>query len=73
MLSILPRMKHHDLTKSLHALEGDLQAMLAARDCDFWPVFDSAVSDLAAKADDPDDAVYVSERAEEMLSDAGVG
>lgn len=66
-------MKHHDLTKSLHSLQGDLQAMLAARDCDFWPVFDSAVADPAAKAEDPDDAVYVNERAEEMLSDAGVG
>lgn len=73
MLSILRRMKHHDLTKSPDALDGDLEAMLAARDCDFWPVFDSAVAGLAATAEDPDDAVYVSERAGEMLSNAGAG
>lgn len=47
--------------------------MLAARDCDFWPVFDSAMQDPPTRAGDADDAARGEERGDAMRSGAGVG
>lgn len=62
-------MNHAELTRALRTLERELPAM--PRDAGFRPRFEAYVSELSSRAEDPDDAVYVIERADTMLGDLG--
>lgn len=64
-------MNHAELSSALKSLERGLPAMLAAGDGTFRPAFEAQVARLSAQAEDPDDAVYVIERADTMLGDLG--
>lgn len=67
-------MNHAELHRTLRALERDLLAPGRVHDAtrDFLPAFRAEVSRLAGQAEDPDDAVYVIERAEVLLGDLGI-
>ncbi len=64
-------MNHVELNRALRSLERELPAMQSADHGTFRPRFEAYVNALSAKADDPDDAVYVIERADTMLGDLG--
>lgn len=63
-------MNHAQLSSALKALERDLPALCAA--ADFQPRFEAQVARLSAQAEDPEDALYVIERADTMLGDMGI-
>lgn len=64
-------MDHAQLTRALRSLERELPAMQRTHSDAFRPRFEAYVTQLTAQADDPDDAVYVMERADTMLGDLG--
>lgn len=64
-------MNHAEINRALRSLERELPAMQREHDGAFRPRFEAYVNQLSAKADDPDDAVYVIERADTMLGDLG--
>jgi hypothetical protein len=63
-------MNHAQLSSALKALERDLPSLCAGTD--FQPRFEAQVARLSAQAEDPDDALYVIERADTMLGDLGI-
>lgn len=63
-------MNRAQLCTALKALERELPLLRAGTD--FQPRFEAQVARLSAAAEDPDDAVYVFERADTMLDDLGV-
>ncbi len=64
-------MNHVELNRALRSLERELPAMQLADQGAFRPRFEAYVNELSSRADDPDDAVYVIERADTMLGDLG--
>lgn len=64
-------MDHQHLSRELRTLERNLPAMRARHAHDFGNAFDAQVARLVGQAEDPDDAIYVIERAETMLGDQG--
>jgi hypothetical protein len=64
-------MDHQHLARELRSLERDLPTMRERHAHDFGNAFDAHVARLVNQADDPDDAIYVIERAETMLGDQG--
>lgn len=64
-------MDHQHLSRELRTLERNLPAMRAHHVHDFGHAFDTQVARLVAQAQDPDDAIYVIERAETMLGEHG--
>lgn len=64
-------MNHAELTSALKSLERELPALHASCADEFRPAFEDRISHLSAQAEDPDDAVYVIERADTMLGDLG--
>ena len=60
-------MNHAELSAALRTLERTLPAFRHDR-----PSFEAQVARLSAQAEDPDDAVYVIERADTMLGDLGL-
>ena len=63
-------MNHTQLSIALKALERDLPTLSA--DADFQPRFEAQVARLSAQAEDPEDVLYVIERADTMLGDLGI-
>lgn len=64
-------MDHLHLSRELRSLERNLPAMRARHAHEFGPAFDAHVARLVGQAEDPDDAIYVIERAETMLGEQG--
>ena len=64
-------MNHAQLTVALKSLERALPVMREGQRVDFRPQFEAHVAALSAQAEDPDDAIYVIERADTMLGDLG--
>lgn len=64
-------MNHADINRALRSLERELPAMQRSDADAFRPRFEAYVNQLSSSADDPDDAVYVIERADTMLGDLG--
>jgi hypothetical protein len=62
-------MDHQHLARELRSLERNLPMLRARHAHDFDAAFDAHVSRLVTQAEDPDDAIYVIERAETMLGD----
>lgn len=60
-------MDHQHLSRELRTLERNLPSMRARHAHDFDHAFDARVAHLVGQAEDPDDAIYVIERAETML------
>ena len=65
-------MTHGELCIELKRLERGLHGLRGAHDHDFRRAFEARVAQLSAQAQDPDDAVYVIERADTMLGDLGL-
>lgn len=64
-------MNHAQLSAALKTLERSLPGLRAGQATQFRPMFEAQVAQLSAQAEDPDDAVYVIERADTMLGDLG--
>jgi hypothetical protein len=62
---------HAELSAALRSLERELPALSRVPDGGFRSTFEARVARLSAQAEDPDDAVYVIERADTMLADYG--
>ena len=65
-------MNHVELSRALRDLERGLPALRDRHAGDFRPVFEAQVSRLSSQAEDPDDVVYVLEKADTMLGDLGI-
>ena len=63
-------MDHQHLSRELRSLERNLPALRARHAQDFGSAFDAHIARLVNQAEDPDDAIYVIERAETMIGDS---
>lgn len=66
-------MRHDELASALRALERELTALDDDACAAYLPRFEAEIERLAAHAEDPDDAVYVIDRADALLGDLGIG